>query len=137
MTHASRRQRTHRRTGAVLIVVLVVLSVVLSILGATVAASLREHAECRTERQLLQIQFLCEAGFLRTIEQLRANPDFTGEEWTPELSDDSEATAHLVTKVIRSEGKQITIDVTASLEAGPYRHRAQRTKSFSIQIPTK
>lgn len=128
-----RVQKSSQRNGAVLIAVLVVLSVVLSITGATILSSLREHNECRTERQLLQIHFLCEAGFLRSIAQLKQDSNYVGEDWTPDLSDDSQSVAHVTTKVTRAEDQSWTIEVTASLEDGPYRHRAQRTKYFSMK----
>lgn len=123
--------------GAILVAVLVTMLVVTSIVGTTMVLSLRSQRECRVERQMTQIQFLCEAGAIRASERLLQEPTFKGDHWLPELGDGSDAIAEIKTQIIRKPNQQPIIEVMASLDAGPYLQRVQRTISFPIQLPMK
>ena len=125
------------RKGAILVAVLVTMLVVTSIVGTTMVVSLRCQRECRAERQMAQIQFLCEAGAIRASERLQLDPDFAGDSWLPDLGDGSEAMAEVVTKISSQPDQRPTIEVIASLESGPYLQRVQRTVLFPIQISNK
>jgi hypothetical protein len=127
--------RKHRR-AAILVAVLLTMLVVTSMVGTAVVMSLRSQRECRVERQLIQIQFLCEAGALRASEKLSMEPAFSGEHWQPDLADGSEAIAEVVTKIVREPNQPLRIEVLASLEAGPYLQRVQRTKLFPFRVKT-
>jgi hypothetical protein len=125
------KRKPHK--GAILVAVLVTMLVVTSMVGTTMVLSLRSQRECRVERQMMQIQFLCEAGAMRTLEKLHADPTFVGERWLPELGDGSDAIAEIITKIVREPDQPPTIEVKASLEAGPYLQRVQRTTLFPFR----
>lgn len=72
--------------GTVLICVLACLAIVTATIAMTAQSALRIRNEARTQRQLLQTQFLCEAGMLRAKQQLQELPSYSGEEWNPHLS---------------------------------------------------
>jgi hypothetical protein len=128
--------KSKTRRAAILVAVLVTMLVVTSIVGTAMMLSIRSQREGRSERQMMQVQFLCEAGALRATEKLLMDPTFAGDRWRPELGDGSEAIAEIETKVIRDSTQSLIIEVIASLEAGPFLHRVQRTKQFPFQVPT-
>ncbi|MCY2982597.1 MAG: hypothetical protein NTY15_03065 [Planctomycetota bacterium] len=128
--------RRNRRSAAILVTVLLTMLVVTSIVGTTMVLSLRSQRECRVERQMLQVQFLCEAGAIRVSEKLAAEPDFAGDRWLPELGDGSDSIAEIVTRIVRDPDQPLMIEVVASLEAGPYLQRVQRTRLFPFRIDT-
>lgn len=71
-----------RRRGAVALVCAMTAAVVfLGISGVAVRTSLRARQERKTERDLQQLEFLCDAGILRAKEQLKLNPEYKGETW--------------------------------------------------------
>lgn len=135
MKHLKRKPRKPRK-AAILVAVLVTMLVVTSMVGTTMVLSLRSQRECRVERQRMQIQFLCEAGAMRALEKLLADPTFVGDRWLPELGDGSEAIAEIITKILREPDQPPTIEVIASLEAGPFLQRVQRTALFPFRLPT-
>jgi hypothetical protein len=132
-----KRSKRNSRHGAILVAVLVTMLVVTSIVGTTIVLSLRSQRECRVERQMAQTRFLCEAGAIRASERLLQEPTFEGDRWLPNLGDGSDAIAEIVTKIVRDKEQQPSVEVIASLEAGPYRQRVQRTITFPIQLPIK
>ena len=129
-----RQRKPHK--GAILVAVLVTMLVVTSMVGTTMVLSLRSQRECRVERQMMQVQFLCEAGAMRAFEKMVADPTFVGERWLPELGDGSDAIPEIITRIVREPDQPPTIEVVASLEAGPYLQRVQRTALFPFRLPT-
>ena len=128
--------RRNPRRAAILVTVLLTMLVVTSIVGTTMVLSLRSQRECRVERQMIQIQFLCEAGAIRASGKLAADPAFAGDRWLPELGDGSDPIAEVVTRIVRDPDQPLMIEVVASLEAGPYLQRVQRTRLFPIPFDT-
>ena len=126
-----------QRSAAILIAVLVTMLVVTSIVGTVIVLSLRVQREGRTERQMIQVQFLCEAGAMRASEKLLLDPSFVGDRWLPALGDGSDAIAEVETKIVREVNKPAIIEVIASLDGGSYLQRVQRTKSFPFFENTK
>ena len=131
-----RSPRRNPRSAAILVTVLLTMLVVTSIVGTTMLLSLRSQRECRVERQMMQVQFLCEAGAIRATEKLAMEPDFSGDSWLPELGDGSDAIAEIVTRIVRDPDQPLMIEVVASLEDGPYLQRVQRTRLFPFRIDT-
>jgi hypothetical protein len=77
------RQRGSRtRSGAVLLVAIAALVVVTAIAGVAASTALRLRQSCKTERDLIQVEFLCDAGILRARQQLAKDRNYDGEEWT-------------------------------------------------------
>ena len=76
------------------------------------------------------------AGAMRALEKLRVDPTFVGDRWLPELGDSSDAIAEIITKIVREPDQSPTVEVIASVEAGPYLQRVQRTTLFPFRLPT-
>ena len=74
------------RKGTILICVLACLAVISAAITMTAQSALRSRNEVRSQRQLLQTQFLCEAGVLRAKQQLQKLSSYSGEEWSPSIS---------------------------------------------------
>ena len=129
-----RQRKPHK--GAILVAVLVTMLVVTSMVGTTMVLSLRSQRECRVERQRMQVQFLCEAGAMRAFEKMVADPTFVGDRWLPELGDGSDAIPEIITRIVHEPDQPPTIEVVASLEAGPYLQRVQRTALFPFRPTT-
>lgn len=89
---SSARNRLPKRKGAAALLCSIAAAfVLLALSGTSISAALRVRQERRTERDLIQADYLCEAGLYRAIAQLRSNPEYKGEEWldaqaSPDLS---------------------------------------------------
>lgn len=70
-----------RRSGTVLLVAMASIVVVTAIAGAVAASTLRTRQSRKTERDMVQLELLCDAGILRARQQIAKNPSYTGEEW--------------------------------------------------------
>lgn len=70
-----------RRGAAALVCTMTAAVVFLAIAGVAVRSSLRARQERKLEKDLLQLEFLCDAGVLRAEEQLAKSPEYTGETW--------------------------------------------------------
>lgn len=95
--YSSVRRPEHH--GTVLICVLACLAIVTATVAMTAQSALRIRNEARTQRQLLQTQFLCEAGMLRAKQKLQELPSYSGEEWSPNLSPTSFERAFITIQV--------------------------------------
>jgi hypothetical protein len=71
----------NRRTGTVLLCVLAALSVVTALSAAAIGQTLRNRAERRSERDRVQLEFLCDAGWKRALREWNRDPEYAGEEW--------------------------------------------------------
>lgn len=76
-----RVNRSRSRQGAVLIAALVVVVVATTICTAAIAVSLRARQARKSERDLVQLDLLCDAGMRRARERLAADKEYQGESW--------------------------------------------------------
>lgn len=73
--------RLRSRRGAVMIVALTAAAIVSTLIAAGISVSLRQRQERKTERDRVQLEFLCDAGVARGMNQFRSNPSYQGEHW--------------------------------------------------------
>lgn len=93
------------RGGAVLVGVLAAVAIVSAISFVSVRFALRGRQAVRFERSVLQSQFLCEAGLRRAEFQLKRDPNYAGEHWSPDVP-------HL-----REQNANVTIEVSQQTDA--------------------
>ena len=78
---ALRRHAINRRGAAALLCAMTAAVVLLSISSVAIRTSLRARQERKTEKDLIQTEFLLDAGMLRAQQQLADNGSYTGEKW--------------------------------------------------------
>ena len=140
------------RRGAILVGVLACLLVGTVLTALTVQSALRGRREARLERQLLQTQLLCEAGVVRAVKSIAANPGYQGETWQPPIdggqlnsakvvievtsaSPPADQTADQPTDQVDKKETQLKVSIVALLDSttdsdGPM----QRSHSFAVSI---
>ncbi len=67
--------------GVILICVLAAMVVVTTIAGVTVRSTLRARQMCKTERDLIQLELLIDAGMQRAQQRLAQDANYAGEDW--------------------------------------------------------
>lgn len=131
--------RSSSRSGTVLICVLACLGIVIVLVMATIQSSLRGRREVRMQRQLIQTEFLCEAGVQRAIQQTKKSAEYKGEKWLPKLGSTSFEYAAIEIRIesVKDDAKSIRAEVIASLaDSANSNDRMQRSHSFFIGQPT-
>jgi len=146
MAHKRAQSASRTRSGAVLLVALAAIVVVTAIAGFAAATALRIRQSRKTERDLIQVEFLCDAGILRAREQLAKDSNYLGEEWSlgPAPSGDAQwsvtitlipGTAPPAPRAIApaDPSTERVIQVRARMEGRPHAPKSiQRTHSVSI-----
>ncbi len=130
--------KSKSRSGTVLICVLACLGVVIALVMVAVQSSLRGRREVRLQRQLIQTEFLCEAGVQRAVKQLRKLPNYQSEKWFPKLGPASFENAAIEINVepVKNAAKTLRVKVTATLaSASDSNDRMQRSHTFDIEPP--
>jgi hypothetical protein len=128
--------RTQPRKGGMMVCVLVCLFVSIAIVAGSVHHAVRMHREVRLQQQMLQTQFLLDAGILRAVERLNQTPDYQGETWHPET-----AITRYPNPLVEIRVDADRVDVTASLgiavEAGQQliASRTKRSHTFTVNEP--
>ncbi len=75
------RRKPHYRQGAILLVALAAMVIVTAIAAAATSATLRTRQSRKTERDRIQLNFLCDAGVMRARDQWSLSEDYRGETW--------------------------------------------------------
>ena len=129
------RLKSKSRSGTILICVLACLGVVTALVMSTLQSSLRGRREVRMQRQLIQTEYLCEAGVQRAVKRLKESPNYLGEKWLPRLGTTSFENAAIEIRIepVRDAANRIRVDVTASLSStAESNDRMQRSHTFII-----
>ncbi len=132
-------RKSNPRSGAVLICVLACLGIVTMLVMTTMQSSLRGRREVRMQRQLIQTQFLCEAGVKRAVQQLKKFPEYKGEKWLPKLGTTSfeHAAIEIRIKPVTENANSLRAEVVASIaDSANSNSRMQRSHTFFIVHPT-
>jgi type II secretory pathway pseudopilin PulG len=110
-------QRANRKAaGTVLICVMVCLGIVTALIATSTQFALRSRRETRVQRQLLQVDFLCEAGYLRAKSQLSQSPEYRGETWRPQVPELGDVMIEIDIAIRPSDnGDAEVVEVSASL----------------------
>ena len=127
--------KSRSRSGTVLICVLACLGIVIALVMTTVQSSLRGRREVRMQRQLIQTEFLCEAGVQRAVQQLRKSPEYKGEKWLPKLGSTLFGNAAIEIRIEPSQEVVNTLraEVIATLaDSADSNDRMQRSHTFLI-----
>lgn len=94
------------RRGAAIVAAMVTLALVTLIAAALVNMMVATHRQSQRYANELQAQWLAEAALDRAVAQLRAEPEYEGETWTPSVSagagTDEEGASGIVTIRIKS-----------------------------------
>lgn len=133
------QMKSRSRSGTILICVLACLGIVIALVMTTVQSSLRGRREVRMQRQLIQTEFLCEAGVQRAVQQLKKSPEYKGEKWFPKLGSTSYENAEIEIRIEPSSEVVNTLraEVIATLaESAESNDRMQRSHTFSIGLPS-
>ena len=131
--------KSRSRSGTVLICVLACLGIVIALVMTTMQSSLRGRREVRMQRQLIQTDFLCEAGVQRAVQQLKRSPEYKGEKWFPKLGSTSFGNAAIEIRIEPSQEVVNTLraEVFATLaDSADSNDRMQRSHTFLISLPT-
>lgn len=133
------QMKSRSRSGTILICVLACLGIVIALVMTTMQSSLRGRREVRMQRQLIQAEFLCEAGVQRAVQQLKKAPEYKGEIWFPKLGSTSFENAAIEIRIEPSKEVVNTLraEVIATLaESADSNARMQRSHTFSIGLPS-
>ncbi len=131
--------KSRSRSGTILICVLACLGIVIALVMTTMQSSLRGRREVRMQRQLIQTEFLCEAGVQRAVQQLKRSPEYKGEKWFPNLSSTAFGNAAIEIRIEPSMDDINTLhaQVIATLaNSADSNDRMQRSHTFSIGLPS-
>jgi type II secretory pathway component PulK len=119
--------RTRRRGGA-LIFALVTLLVVMLMTGTLVRALMMEVRRSRQAVTELQSQWLAESAIERATARLRADPQYQGEIWKPEITDAQGDAAAAVAEVqvekLADDPQRARISINARYPDHPWRRVA-------------
>ena len=132
------QMKSRSRSGTILICVLACLGIVIALVMTTMQSSLRGRREVRMQRQLIQTEFLCEAGVQRAVQQLKKAPEYKGEIWIPKLGSTSFENAAIEIRIEPSMDDINTLraQVIATLaNSADSNDRMQRSHTFSIGLP--
>jgi type II secretory pathway component PulK len=130
------QQTTHR--GLVTICVLTCLLVATSLAMLVMQAAIRERREISLRHQMLQTEFLLDAGVQLARSRIMASTDYQGETWIPNAASTGFPNA---TVVIQLNDDHQTFEVIASLGVAPDNdahiaaHQTRRSYKLSI-VPT-
>jgi type II secretory pathway component PulK len=125
---STRNKSRKRRRGAGLVIALVTLLVVMSLMGSIIQSLLAEFRQTRQAATELQANYLADAALSRGIAQFRANPEYEGETWRPEIGG---VAAIQITRSTADEDKA-TLTVAARFPDHPSRRVvAERTRLIS------
>ena len=132
------QMKSRSRSGTILICVLACLGIVIALVMTTMQSSLRGRREVRMQRQLIQTEFLCEAGVQRAVQQLKRSPEYKGEKWFPKLGSTSFGNAAIEIRIEPSQEVVNTLraEVFATLaDSAESNDRMQRSHTFLISLP--
>ena len=130
--------KSKSRSGTVLICVLACLGIVIVLVMTTMQSSLRGRREVRMQRQLIQTEFLCEAGVQRAVQQLKKSSEYKGEKWFPKLGSTSFGKAGIEIRIEPSQetAHSLRAEVFVTLtDSADSNDRMQRSHTFSIGLP--
>jgi type II secretory pathway component PulK len=130
-----KRQRHKPRSAAVLVVALVCLLVALSIATTMVTESIARRVQLHVELNARQAELLVQAGEGRAAARLAADDEYTGESWTPAVSDSKAAVVTIAVETIdegaTNEGATRVTVVASYPDGDPKAVRRSRVYLFT------
>ena len=123
-------KRQRKKSGWVLIVALVAIAIFTGIATTSIRSLLTARRGMKTERDLLQLQLLCDGGEKRAEAQYREDPGYNGEVWF----DRTDAiTGHRTTVSIAVETEGLQSDSQARTATILARMEGRNSSPSSIQ----
>lgn len=104
-----KRHRHQPRGAAILVVALVCLLVALSIATTMVTESIARRVQLHVELNARQAELLVQAGQGRAAARLAADNDYTGESWTPAVSDSKAAVVTISVETTDDAAAWVTV----------------------------
>lgn len=130
-----RRAKRSNRSGAVLIIALVAIAIFAALAATNIRSLLMHRQSVKTERDMIQVQLLCDAGCDRAASMVAADPEYLGEVWLDQRNSSTGNRMRVAIRVLRKEGQPIAT-VQASLEGRSYSpDRIQRTRTIALGAP--
>ena len=77
--------------------------------GAVLKSTLAWRRQIRVEAKHSQVEWLAESGVARAVAKLNADANYEGEDWQPDVFDDSENTATVTISVAATDQTKITV----------------------------
>jgi Tfp pilus assembly protein PilX len=99
------RRRKVRRRGAALAAVLVCLLVIMLLCGTLARGLLLRQRQSKTEAMQLQALWLAESAAALAVEQLHADPDYTGQTWRATIEENSASIGIAEIDVVRVDAQ--------------------------------
>ena len=130
--------KTHcsNRNGAVLIVVLVCLGFAATVMVGALRSSLQQRRQIRNERDVIQTDWLLDAGVRLAVQKLKTDVDYPGQELVFKQGLRSEQVGSVKIKV--SRGQAATdyrlVQVLAKLERPENSFGITRSHSFNLPL---
>lgn len=122
-----------RRHGLITGCVLVCLIVTVSLTASALRSTLRERREVMVRHQVLQTDWLLNAGIQLAAKQLADQPSYHGETWLPKETTGAYFDARVVIRVtqVEDQTKATSVEIIATLANSP--SRGNRSNAFVTQ----
>jgi len=126
------KPKASRRSGAILIVALVAVAIFTSLAATNIRWVLRHQQTVKSERDLIQVQLLCDAGCDRAAGRLSSDAGYTGEVWIDQQDPDTGVMTKVSIEILR-DGDRAIANVQASLDGRSHQPtKIQRTRRVSF-----
>ncbi|MDG2220023.1 MAG: hypothetical protein P8L85_01495 [Rubripirellula sp.] len=134
MNYNLRRRRPRNRAGVLTVCTLACLTVAAGMMAITVHATLRARRHARLEHQMIQTEWLLDAGVRRAMISMMNQSNYQGETWSPAGALDQFGTATVQVTVSPETSNSATVKVTATLVEPSARARTtRRSHEFEFQ----
>lgn len=122
------KPKASRRSGAILIVALVAVAIFTGLAATNIRWVLRHRQTVKSERDLIQVQLLCDAGCDRAAGRLARDAGYTGEVWIDQQDPDTGVMTKVSIEILR-DGDRAIANVQASLDSRSHQPtKIQRTR---------
>jgi hypothetical protein len=122
------KPKASRRSGAILIVALVAVAIFTGLAATNIRWVLRHRQTVKSEKDLIQVQLLCDAGCDRAAGRLASDAGYTGEVWIDQQDPDTGVMTKVSIEILRDQDR-VTANVQASLDGRSHQPtKIQRTR---------
>lgn len=122
------KPKASRRSGAILIVALVAVAIFTGLAATNIRWVLRHRQTVKSERDLIQVQLLCDAGCDRAAGRLARDAGYVGEVWIDQQDPDTGVMTKVSIEILR-DGDRAIANVQASLDSRSHQPtKIQRTR---------
>ena len=129
------RLRPQRRSGVLTVCVLVCLMVAATVMAITVHCAIRARRHTQLEHQMIQTEWLLDAGVRRANTKIADQAGYEGETWNPAGALDRFGTATVQIQINRDSTDTSRVEVSATIVASSPGGRTTR-KSHQFDLST-